>query len=324
VKTIDDMTDAASRIATSPRADFFAIYAATIMIDDYGPVGSYLAKQGRSEGMGALRKALGCGQGALEILFRKSESMYVPPYSVKATARYFSWMRPNALITMALHHPRVSLALKNLLIFLSGLALATAISTIWLAFLPIPADLRKKNFHLLGLGNIFVATAITIAIWLAIEPNLLRLSAEIPVRAVFETNAGIFNNASQSQGMNPNSLDPASILALMFFLFLQLAVYVFCIFRLRRIKAVEVSAKVKLTLLENEDNLFDLGLYIGLFGTVAALLMIAMGIVQASLVAAYSSTLFGILFTALLKVVNIRVLRRDLIIESGKDGGPSQ
>jgi hypothetical protein len=320
VKSIDDLSDAASRILTSGRDDFYAIYSAAILVDDYGPVGSYLAGRDREAGMVALRKALGCGQGALEVLFEKGESIYIPPRVAKEVAKYLSWMRPGALTTMALRHPRASLALKNLLIFLSGIALTATISALWLTFLPIPEAMRKKNFHLLGLGNIFVAMAITIAIWFVIEPNLLRLSSENPVRAVFELRAGIVNNPSSSQGMNPNSLDLVSVLSLLFFLFLQAAVYAFCVFRVKRIKAIEAPAKVRLTLLENEDNLFDLGLYVGLFGTVAALLFIAMGVIQAGLVAAYSSTLFGVLFTAILKVVNVRVLRRDLILESSQNG----
>ena len=115
--------------------------------------------------------------------------------------------------------------------------------------------------------------------------------------------------------MNANSLDQASILSLLFFFMVQLAVYVFCVMRLARIRATPVPPETRLKLLENEDYLFDLGLYIGLFGTVGSLLMLAMNVIQASLVAAYSSTLFGILFTATLKVVNLRTYRRTLILE---------
>jgi hypothetical protein len=40
-----------------------------------------------------------------------------------------------------------------------------------------------------------------------------------------------------------------------------------------------------------------------------------MNVIQASLVAAYSSTLFGILFVAFLKVVHVRAFRRELILK---------
>jgi hypothetical protein len=321
LKTPEYLADAASRIVTGKNDDYYVIYTSTILADDYGPVGEYLSKHDGDDGMGALKKSLSCGRGALDVLLNKGEAMYVPPRIVSLSAKYLSWMRPDLLITLALHHPKASLAAKNLLIFASGTALAAALSAIWLTFLPIPDALKKKNRHLLDIGNLFVAIAITIAIWLVIEPNLLRFTTEHPARAVFEISAGLVNNTSQSQGMNPNSLDQASILSLFFFFFVQLAVYVFCVIRVKRLKTTNISAKVKLTLLENEDNLFDLCLYIGLFGTVGSLLMIAMGIIQASLVAAYSSTLFGILFTALLKIVHVRIIRRDLIIESSKEDG---
>ncbi|MDP4878486.1 MAG: hypothetical protein NWR36_01245, partial [Opitutales bacterium] len=46
------------------------------------------------------------------------------------------------------------------------------------------------------------------------------------------------------------------------------------------------------------------------------LILVAVGIVEASLMAAYASTLFGILFTAVLKVMHLRPYRRTLIIEA--------
>jgi hypothetical protein len=42
--------------------------------------------------------------------------------------------------------------------------------------------------------------------------------------------------------------------------------------------------------------------------------MVAIGLVEASLMAAYASTLFGILFVALLKVLHLRPYRRKLIM----------
>ena len=72
-------------------------------------------------------------------------------------------------------------------------------------------------------------------------------------------------------------------------------------------------------LLENEENLFDLGLYVGLGGTVASLILLAMDVVQASLISAYSSTLFGIIFVAFLKIFHVRPYRRGLIIKVEMD-----
>ena len=89
--------------------------------------------------------------------------------------------------------------------------------------------------------------------------------------------------------------------------------------RLSIIKRVKAPAKLKLKLLENEENLFDLGLYIGLAGTVFSLILLTVGIVTASLMAAYASTLFGILFTALIKIVHVRRYKRTLLIAAATE-----
>ena len=72
-------------------------------------------------------------------------------------------------------------------------------------------------------------------------------------------------------------------------------------------------------MLENEENLFDLGLYIGLAGTVFSLILLTVGIVTASLMAAYASTLFGILFTALIKIMHVRRYKRTLLIAAAAE-----
>ena len=100
---------------------------------------------------------------------------------------------------------------------------------------------------------------------------------------------------------------------------MQLTVYVFCLIRLSMIKRIKAPAKLKMQLLENEETLFDLGLYIGLGGTVFSLILLTMGIVTASLMAAYASTLFGILFTALVKTMHVRRYKRRLLLEAANE-----
>jgi len=88
-----------------------------------------------------------------------------------------------------------------------------------------------------------------------------------------------------------------------------------CLLKMAEIRKLDEKPGTKLELLQNEDNLFDAGLYVGLGGTVLSLIFLAVGIVQASLMAAYSSTLFGILFVAMIKIFHLRPLRRQLIID---------
>ena len=109
--------------------------------------------------------------------------------------------------------------------------------------------------------------------------------------------------------------DTATLAAVGLFLVLQLLVYVFCLIRLASIKRLTASPELKLKLLENEENLFDLGLYIGLFGTVTSLVLLTVGVVTASLMAAYTSTLFGIIVTAFVKIAHVRRYKRRLLME---------
>ncbi len=73
---------------------------------------------------------------------------------------------------------------------------------------------------------------------------------------------------------------------------------------------------MRLRLLENDEYLYDLGLYIGLGGTVLSLIFLIMGQNQQGMMAAYTSTLFGILEVALFKVLILRPYRHKLIVQS--------
>jgi hypothetical protein len=110
--------------------------------------------------------------------------------------------------------------------------------------------------------------------------------------------------------------NPITVLALILFLTVQIVIYVVCLLKLAEIRRQPMESQLKLKLLDNEENMFDAGLYCGLAGTVAALVLLAMGIIKPSLMAAYASTLFGIVFVAVLKIFHVRPLRRSLIVDS--------
>jgi len=98
------------------------------------------------------------------------------------------------------------------------------------------------------------------------------------------------------------------------FLLIQVVIFMICLSRVSEVKQEEGSAKLRLSLLDNEENLFDLGLYVGLGGTVLSLiLLLVLDVKQDALIGAYTSTLFGILFVAALKIFIVRPLRNDLL-----------
>ena len=84
--------------------------------------------------------------------------------------------------------------------------------------------------------------------------------------------------------------------------------------------SISMERPLKLQLLDNEENLFDLGLYVGLGGTVLSLvLLLILDVKQDALIGAYSSTLFGIIFVAVLKIFHVRPYRNQLLVARAKE-----
>jgi len=72
------------------------------------------------------------------------------------------------------------------------------------------------------------------------------------------------------------------------------------------------APKVQLSRLENAEIFFDVPLYVGLFGTISAFLVMAFS-PQSSRLIAYSSTLIGIVFSLILRLTLQYPLRQSLI-----------
>jgi len=109
-------------------------------------------------------------------------------------------------------------------------------------------------------------------------------------------------------------MDLHSLLAIALFGALQITMYVVCLAKIRSIDALTLPALVKLRLMENEENLFDGGLYLGIGGTAAALVFQVLGFVEPNLLAAYSSNLLGIVCVAIVKIRHVRPFKTGLIL----------
>jgi hypothetical protein len=113
------------------------------------------------------------------------------------------------------------------------------------------------------------------------------------------------------------NIDKYTAVSLLVFFILQAVIYVFCRMKLAEIRRQTLPSKLKLRLLENEELLFDAGLYFGFVGTVVSLvLMTVIPMVKPSLMAAYSSTSFGIIFVSVLKIFHVRPYKRRLILDA--------
>ena len=78
------------------------------------------------------------------------------------------------------------------------------------------------------------------------------------------------------------------------------------------IRCSDDPVKLKLRSLDNAEVFFDVPLYFGLFGTVSAFLVMTFS-PQSSRLIAYSSTLIGIIFSLLLRLILQYPLRRQLV-----------
>ena len=111
-------------------------------------------------------------------------------------------------------------------------------------------------------------------------------------------------------------MDASTILSIGIFAALQIAMYFTCLLKIREIARSSASPLLKLRLMENDENLFDGGLYVGIGGTATALVLQVLGVIEPNLLAAYSSNLFGILCVAIVKIRHVRPYKKQLILDS--------
>ena len=153
---------------------------------------------------------------------------------------------------------------------------------------------------------------------LATEPFLLKPAppSEFQLKLTIPVLSNISDPASLTHADNTFNMDTSTLLSIGFFALLQIGMYLLCLAKMREIDLQSVSALLKLRLMENEENLFDGGLYIGIAGTATALVLQVLHLIDPNLLAAYSSNLFGIICVALVKIRHVRPFKRRLILES--------
>ena len=147
------------------------------------------------------------------------------------------------------------------------------------------------------------------------EPFLLKAAPASEFRFRLPVLVAISNSAVAPQSQPTSSMDSSTLLSIGLFAGLQVAMYFACLLKIREIARQALSPLVKLRLMENEENLFDGGLYFGIGGTATALVLQVLGIIEPNLLAAYSSNQFGITCVALVKIRHVRPYKRQLILE---------
>jgi hypothetical protein len=214
----------------------------------------------------------------------------------------------------SLQNPWLMLAIKWLLYVAAGFCLAAGLHLSRPAAAAAELPLQVRGIHvarefLFSLGFLLVVVLLS-------EPFLAQEGQKegLSLRLHLPMAGGVIPAAVA--GSKHTVMNPTILLTLLVFFVLQGLIYVSCLLKLAEIRRQNVPARMKLSLLENEDHLFDAGLYLGFVGTIISLIVASLGLVKFSLMAAYSSTCFGIIFVVIFKIFHLRPARRKLLIEA--------
>lgn len=300
-----------------------ALYTALRFEGAASPVFDFLASH-PDTGNADLAAALKHGSVATHLLIEEALPVYRPAGLINQALQQLKPLRPQSLIELSRNNRKAALAIKACLLICAGFCFALAMGAAWRASLSEVKPVERSTPSVVA-RNFFISLVVALTLWTLFEPEILKsqnteTESDSAPRIEFVVADSLQSLKKPVKAMQ--ELNQVTLLVLALFFIVQLVIYCFCLIKIKEIAKQTLNANLKLRLLENEENLFDFGLYVGLGGTVLSLILVAVGIVEASLMAAYASTLFGILFTAMLKVLNLRPYRRHLIIEASSTKGP--
>lgn len=267
---------------------------------------------GSAEALQELSFFLPLGREALRARLVTGQALHIPPGWMQPLLRPLELQAlPTGLSQLVYRFSGPFLALKMILFF-AGMTLVFA------GLGRLRSQRPRANPRLAAearwVASALGALALLLPAWVMLEPQLVRGPTPALPSSALPVNLSAIIPSTDTMNIQDLFVDPVSLLMLGLFFLLQLIVYFFCLIKLAEIRRQPQSPGVKIALLENEENLFDSGLYLGLGGTVLSLILLTVGVLEASLMAAYASTLFGIIFVSALKIFHVRPFRRRLIL----------
>ena len=294
--SVEAMADLAQLLRVTPD-QLPVIYSAALMADSTDDVARYLVRFGQG-GLGDLRLALTKGQGAVRQLAKRQVPINHSPVPA-----------PGLVAELGLLHPWLMIGIKYLAYLLGAFFIFRGLDC-WLILPAAISGLPRMRSGVLALlfaGLVIVAT----------EPFLLTAAphSDYQLKITLPLLANTASPAHPASTPHP-AMNTSTIVSIGVFAFLQVCTYIICLLKLNDIARQPVSPQLKLRLTENEDNLFDSGLYIGMMGTAAALVLQVIGVIDSNLLAAYSSNLFGLVCVAFVKIRHVRGFKRKLILEA--------
>jgi len=285
-----------SRVAPD---EFTLIYAAALFTESADRVAAYLLQYGRT-GLEDLRFALKHGQGAARLLLERQL-----PLNRNESASL------GVITQFGILHPKLAIAARWLGFLLGAFAILRGLDRLLFRSQPGfgPALPHARSGVL--------ATILAALLALATEPFLLKAAplSEFKVRLILPALSSSPITPETSPASSLSTMDSSTLISIVFFAALQVAMYLVCLMKIREIDRRDVPVLIKLKLMENEENLFDGGLYIGIAGTASALVLQVLQIIEPNLLAAYSSNLFGIACVALVKIRHVRPYKCSLIMQ---------
>jgi len=312
-QTLDRLTvQARNAAAQAP-----LLFAAVELSQKPAAVAAYLDTFSQS-GLADLGKSLRHGAGALDELLRRNQRIYTSNLRGQAAAGAPFGFFFRAAADYALRVPWIALTVKWFFYLSGGFLIAAALRVVRAA--PgIEEPLRVRGFHVFR--EMLFALGFLLVVLLLSEPFL----AQDSQKAEFALRLRLPGVGSAAAIATPNAMpklmNAPSLLTLLLFFVLQALIYTACLFKLAEVRRQKVAPRIRLKLLENEDHLFDAGLYLGFCGTIVSLILVSLGIIQPSLMAAYSSTSFGIIFVSIFKIFHLRPARRQLLLQAEADSG---
>jgi hypothetical protein len=289
------------------------LFSSVVLSGQPAQVGNYLMTFSQT-GLTDLGTTLRFGAGGLSELLRRNQRLYNSNLN-RDLLPYFPF---GALISgaagLSWQTPWFALTLKWFLFLLAGFLLAFALHFARPVVSVLERPLQVRGFHVAR--EILFALGFLLVVLLLSEPFLSQESqrVEFPFRLSLSTVGKLVPaGAASAKSLFMNQL---SLLTLLLFFVLQGLIYTACVFKLAEIRRQRVPPRMKLKLLENEEHLFDAGLYLGFVGTIVSLILVSLNIIQFSLMAAYSSTSFGIIFVSFFKIFHLRPARRKLLMEA--------
>ena len=274
------------------------LYSAALLTGSADRVAVYLIDFGKAGGED-LRLALADGQGAVRLLLERQ----VPVNRSAVPAL-------GAVGALVLEQPRLMLVIKYLGYFVGMFFVLRGLDRWIISPVDAPGGARQ---HARSGALAVVLSALLVV---ATEPFLLKAipASEYRLQIGMPLLASALSPPVSAALKSPPTMQTSTLVSIAVFAALQVVMYFICLRKIADIEAGDMPPLLKLRLMENEENLFDSGLYVGMMGTAAALVLQVLGVIEPNLLAAYSSNLFGIICVAIVKIRHVRGYRRRLIL----------